>query len=170
MPSDYPVEIEVRSSEGQAVLYHLAPEFYARRSAAPLSPGDRLVQRLDEDFAVFQGPASSSAMAKGNVSPVYRAQPSGMFAIPTGRLWVRFAEGIDATQKREMVEKAGFRFEESPPWAAHAAWVRAKVWQGSGRLGCDAAPGSAPRRRACRASDAIAFSAKRPSVSRGAAE
>ena len=126
MPSDYPVEIEVRSSEGQAVLYHLAPEFYARRSAAPLSRGDRLVQKLDEDFAVFQGPASSSSMAKGNVSPVYRAQPSGMFAIPTGRLWVRFAEGIDATQKREMVEKAGFHLEESPPWATHAAWVRAR--------------------------------------------
>jgi hypothetical protein len=125
MPSDYPAELEVRSSEGQATRYHLAPEFYASPSSSPLSPDDRLVQKLDEDFAVFEGAAPSSAMAEGSVSPVYRAQPSGMFAVPTGRLWVRFADGIDAEQKREAMAKAGFDVDEAPPWAKHAAWLRA---------------------------------------------
>jgi hypothetical protein len=125
MPSDYPAEVEVRSSEGQATRYHLAPEFYARASSTPLSPDDRLVQKLDEDFVVFEGPAPASALADGSISPVYRAQPSGMFAIPTGRLWVRFAEGIDAEEKRGAMAKAGFNVDEAPPWAKHAAWLRA---------------------------------------------
>lgn len=125
MPSDYPAELEVRSSEGQAMRYHLAPEFYARHSSTPLSPDDRLVQRLDEAFVVFQGPAPSSAMADGSIAAVYRAQPSGMLAVPTGRLWIRFAEGIDVEKKREAMAKAGFNVDEAPPWAKHAAWLRA---------------------------------------------
>ena len=125
MPSDYPVQIEVRSNKGQIVRYRLAPELYARCSKLPPSPGERVVQRLDERLAIIQVPASSSAMPKGSVLPVYRAQPSGTFAIPTGRLWVRFAEGIDATQKRELVEKVGCSLEELPPWTASGAWVRA---------------------------------------------
>ena len=48
-----------------------------------------------------------------------------MLAVATGRLWVRFAEGIDATQKREKVEKVGCSLEELPPWTARGAWVRA---------------------------------------------
>lgn len=125
MPSDYPVQIEVRSNEGQIVRYRLAPELYARSSKVPRSPGERVVQRLDDRFAIFHVPASSTSMAERDVLPVYRAQPSGTFAIPTGRLWVRFAEGIDATQKRELVEKVGCSLEELPPWTASGAWVRA---------------------------------------------
>ena len=125
MPSDYPAQIEVRSSEGQIMRYRLAPEFYARCSKVPLSPGERVVQRLDDAFTIFRVPASSSAIPKGSVLPVYRAQPSGMLAVATGRLWVSFAEGIDATQKREKVEKVGCSLEELPPWAARGAWVRA---------------------------------------------
>lgn len=125
MPSYFPAEVEVRSSEGPAVRYHLAPEFYAIRSSTPLSSNDRIVQELEENLKVFQGSASPREMAEGNVWPVYRAQPSGMFAVPTGRLWVRFAEGINAAQKREAMAHAGFRLEESPAWAAHTAWLRA---------------------------------------------
>jgi hypothetical protein len=130
MSSNYPAQIEVRSNEGQVVRYQLAREFYARSSNVPHSPGERIVQRLDDRFAIFQGQPSSGSIGEGDVLPVYRAQPSGMFAIPTGRLWVRFAEGIDATQMRERVEKAGCTLEELPPWAANSAWVRA----GSGKV------------------------------------
>lgn len=125
MPSNYPAQIEVQSGEGQIVSYRLAPEFYARSSNVPRSPGERVVQRLDDRFAIFQVSAASRSIAEGDMLPVYRAQPSGMFAIPTGRLWVRFAEGIDAAKIREKVEKAGCSLEELPPWAANSAWVRA---------------------------------------------
>src|SRR5215469_1779673 len=125
MRSNYPPQIEVQSGEGQIVRYQLVPEFYARSSNGPHSPGERIVQRLDDRFAIFQGQPSSGSLGEGEILPVYRAQPSGMFAIPTGRLWVRFAQSIDATQMRERVEKAGCTLEELPPWAANSAWVRA---------------------------------------------
>jgi excinuclease UvrABC helicase subunit UvrB len=40
-------------TDPQTVRYDLAAEFHAIRSRAALLQGDRLVQRLDQDFAVF---------------------------------------------------------------------------------------------------------------------
>lgn len=125
MSSNYPAKIEVRSNEGQIVRYSLAPKFYARSSEMSRSPGERFVQRLDDRFAIFQVPASSKSTGEGDVLPVYRAQPSGMLAAATGRLWVSFAEGIGATQKRQIVEKAGCSLDELPSWTTSGAWVRA---------------------------------------------
>jgi len=90
----------------------------------------KLVQKLDDNFAVFQGPPSPSDLAEGIALPVYRAEPSGSFAIPTGRVWVRFKKGIDAAAKDVAIARAGFHLEESPRWAKHAAWLRA----GSGKI------------------------------------
>ena len=125
MSSNYPAELEVRSQEGAVARYKLAPEFYASSTGEPLSATDRLAARLDENIAVFEGPAPKGDAAVDNVLPVYRAQPSGAFAIPTGRVWVRFAEGVKATLQREALAKLGFSLEESPSWAPQAAWVRA---------------------------------------------
>jgi hypothetical protein len=124
MPSDYPAKLQVQSSDGTVVRYELAPEFHAKLSAAPRAPTDEVVQKLEENFTVVKGPASARAVAEGTALPVYRAQPSGMFAVPTGRLWIRFAEGIEAEKKREAMAKAGFSVEESPPWAKQGAWLR----------------------------------------------
>jgi hypothetical protein len=130
MSYDYPTELEVPSSDGPSAHYRLAPDFHARHSSGPQSSVAKFVQKLDEHFAVFQGPPPSSEAAAGTVLPVYRAEPSGAFAIPTGRVWVRFKEGIDAAAKHAAMAKAGFHLEESPAWAKHAAWLRA----GSGKV------------------------------------
>jgi hypothetical protein len=74
---------------------------------------------------VFEGAAPAGAAAAGKVLPVYRAEPSGAFAIPTGRVWIRFADGVEATQQREELAKVGFSIEEAPAWAPQGAWVRA---------------------------------------------
>ncbi len=125
MSSNYPAELEVRSKEGAVARYQLAPEFYASSAGEPLSANDRLVARVDENIAVYEGSAPEGEAAAGKVFPVYRAQPSGAFAIPTGRAWVRFADGVEATRHREAMAKLGFSIEESPAWAPQAAWVRA---------------------------------------------
>src|SRR5688572_592190 len=125
MSSNYPAQLEVRSSEGAVARYQLAPEFYASPSGQSAAASDRPVAQLDENIAVFEGSAPKGDAAADNVLPVYRAQPSGAFAIPTGRVWVRFAEGVEATQQREAMAKLGFSIEESPSWAPQAAWVRA---------------------------------------------
>lgn len=125
MSSNYPAELELRSSEGAIARYKLAPEFYASSTGEPLSATDRLAARLDENLAVFEGAARRADAAVDNVLPVYRAQPSGAFAIPTGRVWVRFAEGVEAARRHQAIKKLGFSIEESPAWAPQAAWVRA---------------------------------------------
>jgi hypothetical protein len=125
MSSNYPAELEVRSQEGAVARYKLAPEFYASSTGEPLSATDRLAARLDENIAVFEGAAPKGDAAADKVLPVYRAQPSGAFAIPTGRVWVRFADGVEAARQHEAMAKLGFRIEESPAWAPQAAWVRA---------------------------------------------
>ncbi len=56
--------------------------------------------------------------------PVYRAGGTGAPATPTGRVFVRFAEGIDAHAHAGALETAGFRLEAVPGYAPHAAWVR----------------------------------------------
>lgn len=124
MSSNYPARLEVRSNEGAVARYDLAPEFYAS-SAGPLSADDPLVARLDENMAVFEGAAPIGDAEADKIFPVYRAQPSGAFAVPTGRVWVRFAEGVKAEGQQEAMEKLGFSLEESPGWAPQAAWVRA---------------------------------------------
>jgi hypothetical protein len=130
MSIEYPAELEVRSSDGRSAHYRLAPDFHARPSSAAQAGSAKLVQKLDDNFSVFQGPSSPSDLAEGKTLPVYRAEPSGAFAIPTGRVWVRFKEGIDAAAKHVAIAKAGFHLEESPAWAKHAAWLRA----GSGKI------------------------------------
>jgi hypothetical protein len=125
MPSDYPADLELRSNDGAAARYQLAPGFYASSAGEPLSATDRLVARLDENIAVFEGSAPKDNAAADKVFPVYRAQPSGAFAVPTGRLWVRFADGVEATRQQEALSKLAFSIEESPAWAPQAAWVRA---------------------------------------------
>jgi hypothetical protein len=46
-------------------------------------------------------------------------------ASPTGRVWVRFADGVDAAGRAAALEGAGYRIERIPGYAANAAYVRA---------------------------------------------
>lgn len=130
MSIEHPAELEVPSSDGRSAHYRLASDFHARISSAAQAVNATLVQKLDDNFAVFQGPPPPSDLAAGTALPVYRTEPSGAFAIPTGRVWVRFKEGIDAAAKHVAIARAGFHLEESPAWAKHAAWLRA----GSGKI------------------------------------
>jgi hypothetical protein len=125
MSSNFPAQLEVRSTEGAVARYELASEFYAGSAGKPLSAADRLVARLDDNIAVFEGAAPTGDATGDKIFPVYRAQPSGAFAVPTGRIWVRFAEGVKAEGQQEAMEKLGFSIAESPAWAPQAAWVRA---------------------------------------------
>jgi hypothetical protein len=52
-------------------------------------------------------------------------KPQGMVrGTPTGRVFVRFAEGTDAAAQAKTLARAGFELESVPSYAPHAAWVR----------------------------------------------
>lgn len=59
------------------------------------------------------------------LSAVYALTPRGAPAVPTGLLLVRFAEGIAASRRGDMLARQGFTVVEVLPYAPAAAWVKA---------------------------------------------
>jgi len=59
------------------------------------------------------------------VAPVYRSEPGGVLAVPTGRVFVRFAGDTAEGVGDAILRDAGYRAEEKPSWAPHSAWVTA---------------------------------------------
>lgn len=55
--------------------------------------------------------------------PVYELTPGGLLAYPTGKVWIRFAEGTKAADRAGELERAGFAIESSPHYAPHGAFV-----------------------------------------------
>ena len=123
----YPRKLPASSKEG-APDYELAQDLYAvhRKQAAPAQPAELLLE--DGKIAIFKveanGPASSAE--GGKVGAVYRLLPSGSLAVPTGRIFIRFAEGIDANASKEKLIKAGYEVTETLAYAPNAAWLQAK--------------------------------------------
>jgi hypothetical protein len=59
-----------------------------------------------------------------DLGPVYRRPGGGAIAVPTGRVFVRFAEGDAASAHEQELADAGFAIDQVPSYARHAAWVR----------------------------------------------
>jgi hypothetical protein len=54
---------------------------------------------------------------------VYRRVPGGETVVPTGRVFVRFAEGDTPQHHERELRDAGFVVAEVPGYAPHAAWL-----------------------------------------------
>src|SRR5262245_2441037 len=61
----------------------------------------------------------------GSVSAVYALAPHGAPVVPTGRVLVRFAEGVAASERDALFSREGFVVVEPLPYAPNAAWVTA---------------------------------------------
>ena len=79
--------------------------------------------RLGHDITIVRAVPSPTCAAR--TGPVYRAGAHGAITAPTGRVFVRFREGVHADRKGPELAEAGFRLESVPGYAPHAAWVRA---------------------------------------------
>jgi hypothetical protein len=106
--------------------------------AAPAAPAPAL--HLD-DGGIRVYPGEPPPGETGERGPVYELD-GGAVAVPTGRVFVRFAEGIDLRSRAAEVERAGFAIESVPTFAPHAAWLRpvrpgvARALLGLERLAC----------------------------------
>jgi hypothetical protein len=126
--SKYPPHIRANTTSS-APLYVLKPGYYAVQQRPPDLPAPDAVLLLDDGaIAVFQGEPGEAAEAAqaGGLSPVYALQPSGLSAIPTGRVFIRFAEGVKAESRRPEIDQAGYELIESLAYAPQAAWLRAQ--------------------------------------------
>jgi hypothetical protein len=100
------------------------PDLYALHAPVPRSLTADVVWTLEaEGIAVLRGQPRSASIPVAAVTPVY-ARPSGPPAVPTGRVFVRFAENVRADLRRRQLSRAGWELVEAPAWAPHTAWVR----------------------------------------------
>jgi hypothetical protein len=68
----------------------------------------------------------AAAAQAGSLIPVYGLEPSGLPAVPTGQVFIRFAEGIKAEERRQEINQAGYEIVQSLSYAPQAAWLRAR--------------------------------------------
>lgn len=109
--------------ESAATSYDLAGDLIATHGAGPrpravlaFEGGDVVVEPL--------APSQPAEPTKGMFGPVYRQEPAGTVAVPTGRVFIRFAEGERAEDHRAELAASGYELEQVPSYAPHAAWAR----------------------------------------------
>jgi hypothetical protein len=88
-------------------------------------PGDDLVCEVDEGIRVYRGAPGSGTAPATVVTPVYGLGGQGPPAVPTGRVLVRFADGIRIEDRRDQLEAAGYTLQEPLSYAPQAGWVQA---------------------------------------------
>ncbi|QKQ76371.1 hypothetical protein [Nostoc sp. TCL240-02] len=138
--SEYPEEIRVgsnrtavsytRKSGYYAIHYDNQPKTVAPGAILQLNDGAMSTMVTEPcrsagySYAVFPGEPNQSE--QGKLSPVYTIEPNGSLAVPTGLVFIRFAEGVDIESQHEAINQAGYEVVESLDYAPHAAWLRAQ--------------------------------------------
>jgi len=126
--SEYPKQIRNCTS----VSYTRKPGYYAVHYNQPntmplgaiLQLNDGAMSTTGYAYTIFPGEPNQSE--QGTVTPIYTLQPDGSIAVPTGLVFIRFAEGVDVESQREVINRAGYEIVQSLDYAPHAAWLRAQ--------------------------------------------
>ncbi|MBN3883200.1 MAG: hypothetical protein V7K64_27245 [Nostoc sp.] len=128
--SEYPQQIRVGGDadgsprQRTAVSYTRKSGYYAIHYNQPSTvPPGAILQLNDGAIAVFPGEPNQSEQV--TLSPIYTVQPNGSLAIPTGLVFIRFAEGVDVESQRQVINRAGYEVAQNLDYAPHAAWLRA---------------------------------------------
>jgi hypothetical protein len=60
----------------------------------------------------------------GSKDPVvYTSLPEGSPAVPTGRVFIRFKDGVKVADRNSDIEDAGYKIAEKIDYAENAAWL-----------------------------------------------
>jgi hypothetical protein len=120
-PSDYPKRISRANSAGGG-CFTLSSDHVAVRSTDKLPQSGEVVMQLGhEGLVVVRGLSTTFA---GGSRAVY-VTPDGGMVVPTGRVFVRFAEGTAPAQRAGDLRNAGYEIVGVPAYAPQAAWVQA---------------------------------------------
>lgn len=119
----------VRASSARADLwYERVPGLYAVHGRIPDALRTSAVLVLNDGaIAVLRGSPDRNAAGPGlaAMTPVYALQPNDPPAVPSGLVFVRFAEPVTVEARSDHLNRAGYTIAELLPYAPHAAWVRA---------------------------------------------
>jgi hypothetical protein len=116
----------LRGGGDSSGVFELRPGLYSVRSRGRARAADALLVLHDDSsstFAVYEGRPRGKAVGE-EVGPVYSVGPGGPLAVPSGRVFVRLRENLQASEQRDHFAAAGFEIESTPSYAPHAAWLR----------------------------------------------
>lgn len=120
--SEYPQQIRI--GKDAPVLYSRQPGYYAVHYKQPSAIASTAALVLNEgEIAVFAGEPKSAIT--DTLSPVYKLQ-GGSLAVPTGLVFIRFAENVDVESQQTAINQAGYEVAQILAYAPYAAWLRAK--------------------------------------------
>lgn len=121
---DFPERLRAGTERSDS-SYKCVPGYYAVHNAtAGADATDALLSLKEEGIAVYRGEPDESRGDTSSLTPVYELQPSGPLVVPTGQLYIRFAEGVDASSRREQIERAGYKIVKTSQYTPHTAWLQ----------------------------------------------
>jgi hypothetical protein len=142
---DYPQQLPA-GMEPNAPVYKRLSGFYAVHGWRADRSGVEPVQTLEDGaIAILKGqpdPTAAAAdpsaaatdvtkasTAQRKLSPVYSQQSSGApgsMAVPTGRVFIRFADAIKVADREAQIRNARYELDQKLDYAPNAAWLRAR--------------------------------------------
>jgi hypothetical protein len=135
---DYPHQLR-SGTDPNAPVYKRLPGFYAVHGRRADKPGVEPVQTFEDGaIAILKGEpdptntatdAANVAATRSTLGPVYAQQPggaTGSMAVPTGRILIRFADGVNAVDHEAEIRNAGYEVDQPLDYAPNAAWLRVR--------------------------------------------
>ena len=125
--SQYPEQITT-SSQPSAVTYEQRSGYYALRLADPEAAPEGAVTVIRDEqgaIALFKGLPPVSLKRNGETPlPVYGT--GDVAVVPTGEIFIRFQEGVDARDRSADIESAGYTITKVLDFAPQGAWIHAR--------------------------------------------
>lgn len=120
----YPERIRYGTAHPDVVYVRLAG-WYAVHGTVDDGAATVLQDDAGEQVVVLEGEPPDDAAA----IPVYAMEGGGPPAVPTGLVFVRFADGLEAASYRGTFLHAGYEIVKTLAYAPNAVWIRAASGQ-----------------------------------------
>ena len=124
--SHYPVKIKASTQHAEK-YFVIQNSLYAVHGEIPPPCKAAIMVVIEEGkIVVCKGNPDElpPSVDPGAITPVYSLQPSGPLAVPTGRILVRFADGILAVSRRHAIQRIGYIIDQELHYVPHALWVK----------------------------------------------
>ncbi len=125
--SRYPDQITA-SSQPDAATYEQRSGYYAIRLTDPeAEPVGAVTVIRDEKgaIALFKGAPTVSRQRNGGESPLPVYGDGSIAVVPTGEVFIRFQDGVDARDRAADIEAAGYAITKVLDFAPQGAWIHA---------------------------------------------
>lgn len=123
---DFPERLPA-STERRDTFYTRVPGYHAvHHGLEEADRTDAVMTLKEEGIAVYRTETNESRGDTASLTPVYELHPSGPLAVPTGKVFIRFTEGVDAASHREEIERSGYEIAKTSQYTPHTAWLRSK--------------------------------------------